>query len=42
MNRCFRAGAQDDILGIFVRKLAPPTIVADPDPNLPLSIVLVK
>jgi hypothetical protein len=29
-------------LGIFVEKLAPPLNPGDPDPNLPLSIVLVK
>jgi hypothetical protein len=42
MNRCVKAGAKDDILGIFVRKLAPPTVVSDPDPNLGFAIVLVK
>jgi hypothetical protein len=42
LNRCDPVGAQDDILGIFVEKLAPPLNPGDPDPNLPLSIVLVK
>ena len=42
LNRCDRPGAQDDILGIFVKSLRPPALVGDPDPNLPLAIVLVK
>jgi hypothetical protein len=42
LNRCDHPTGQDGILGIFVKKLAPPTYVGDPDPNLPLSIVLVK
>ena len=42
LNRCEHPTGQDDILGIFVKRLAPPTFVGDPDPNLPLSIVLVK
>jgi hypothetical protein len=42
LNRCDPVGAQDDILGIFVEKLAPPLNPGDPDPNLPLSIVLVR
>lgn len=42
LNRCDNPKGQDDILGIFVKKLAPPTAVSDPDPNLPLTIVLVK
>jgi|FLYL01.1.fsa_nt_gi Tfp pilus assembly protein PilX len=42
LNRCDKPGAKDDILGIFVKKVAPPVQVADPDPNLPLTIVLVK
>lgn len=42
LNRCDRPTGKDDILGIFVKSLSPPTVVADPDPNLPLSIVLVK
>jgi len=42
LNRCDKPNGQDDILGIFVEKLAPPLNPGDPDPNLPLSIVLVK
>ncbi len=42
MNRCDNAGAKDDILGVFVQTLAEPLNVGDPDPNLPLAIVLVK
>jgi len=42
LNRCEKPGSNDDILGIFVEKLAPPINVGDPDENLPLSIVLVK
>ncbi|GAG33161.1 unnamed protein product, partial [marine sediment metagenome] len=42
LNRCDKPSAHDDILGIFVQTLAPPIIVTDPDPSLPLSIVLVK
>ncbi len=42
MNRCDSAGAKDDILGVFVETLAEPLNVGDPDPNLPLAIVLVK
>jgi hypothetical protein len=42
LNRCDKPTGQDDILGIFVEKLAPPLNPGDPDPNLPLSIVLVR
>ncbi|HSP55515.1 MAG TPA: pilus assembly protein TadG-related protein [Dehalococcoidia bacterium] len=42
LNRCDHPTGQDDVLGIFVKKLAPPEQVSDPDPRLPLSIVLVK
>ncbi len=42
LNRCDSPNAKDDILGIFVQTLAPPENVGNPDPNLPLSIVLVK
>lgn len=42
LNRCVRPRSQDDILGIFLKSLAPPEDVGDPDENLPLSIVLVK
>jgi hypothetical protein len=42
LNRCDKPGSKDDILGIFVEKLAPPINVGDPAANLPLSIVLVK
>jgi len=43
MNECQSGGGgQDVILGVFVEKLAPPLNMGDPDPNLPLSIVLVK
>jgi hypothetical protein len=42
LNRCDHPKGQDDILGIFVKKLAPPEAVTNPDPNLPLTIVLVK
>jgi len=42
LNRCEHPTGNDDILGIFVEKLAPPLNPGDPDPNLPLSIVLVK
>ncbi|MEX2391333.1 MAG: pilus assembly protein TadG-related protein [Dehalococcoidia bacterium] len=42
LNQCDHPGAQDDILGIFIKSLAPPEDVGDPDENLPLSIVLVK
>jgi len=42
LNRCEHPTGNDDILGIFVEKLAPPINVGDPAANLPLSIVLVK
>jgi hypothetical protein len=42
LNQCDRPRAQDDILGIFLKSLAPPEDVGDPNENLPLSIVLVK
>jgi hypothetical protein len=42
LNQCVRPRAQDDILGIFVKSLAPPQEVGDPDENLPLTVVLVK
>lgn len=42
LNRCDNPNGQDDILGIFVKQLKAPLIVGDPDPNLGLSIVLVK
>lgn len=42
LNRCDKPGSKDDILGIFVEKLAPPLNVGNPDESLPLSIVLVK
>jgi len=42
LNRCRRPTGQDLILGVFVQTLAPSIDVSDPDPNLPLSIVLVK
>ena len=42
LNRCDKPGSKDDVLGIFVKKLEPPSNVSDPDPRLPLTIVLVK
>jgi len=42
LNRCEGAGAHDDILGVFVQTLAPPSDVGNPDPSLPMSVVLVK
>jgi hypothetical protein len=42
LNRCEHPTGHDDILGIFVKQLVPPLNPGDPDPNLPLSIVLVK
>lgn len=42
LNQCDHPRAHDDILGIFLKSLAPPEGVGDPDENLPLSIVLVK
>ncbi|MEK7247395.1 MAG: hypothetical protein AAB092_02875, partial [Chloroflexota bacterium] len=42
LNQCDRPRAHDDILGIFLKSIAPPEDVGDPDENLPLSIVLVK
>ncbi|HUF53036.1 MAG TPA: Tad domain-containing protein [Dehalococcoidia bacterium] len=42
LNQCHQPRAHDDILGIFIKSLAPPEAVGDPDENLPLSIVLVK
>ncbi len=42
LNRCVRPTGQDLILGVFVQTLQPSINVSDPDPNLPLAIVLVK
>jgi hypothetical protein len=42
LNRCAHPTGQDVILGVFVQTLQPPADVSDPDPNLPISIVLVK
>ena len=42
LNRCEHPTGNDDILGIFVECLVPPLNPGDPDPNLPLSIVLVR
>jgi Flp pilus assembly protein TadG len=42
LNRCDSPTGQDDILGIFVKTVTDPLNVGDPDPRLPLSIVLVK
>jgi hypothetical protein len=42
LNRCPQPTGQDAVLGIFVQTLQPPEDVSDPDPNLPISIVLVK
>jgi hypothetical protein len=42
LNRCPQPTGQDAVLGIFVQTLQPPELVSDPDPNLPISIVLVK
>ncbi len=42
LNRCEHVTGQYDVLGIFVKSLKPPEMVGDPDPNSPVSIVLVK
>ena len=42
LNRCEKPTGKDDVLGIFVKEIAAPIFVGDPDPNLPLAIVLVK
>jgi hypothetical protein len=42
LNTCDQPTGQDVILGIFVQTLQPPEDVSDPDPNLPISIILVK
>lgn len=42
LNRCDNPTGQTDILGVFVKELKAPLLVGDPDPNLGLSIVLVK
>jgi hypothetical protein len=42
LNRCRRVTGQYDVLGIFVKSLKPPENVGDPDPNSPVTIVLVK
>jgi hypothetical protein len=42
LNRCDKPTGREDILGIFVRRQAPPAAVGDPQPGLPIAIVLVK
>lgn len=42
LNKCDQPTGQDVILGVFVQTLKPPEQVSDPDPNLPISIILVK
>lgn len=42
LNKCDSPTGQDVILGVFVQTLKPPEQVSDPDPNLPISIILVK
>ena len=42
MNKCVQPNGQDEVIGIFVKEVAAPIFVGDPDPNLPLAIVLVK
>jgi hypothetical protein len=42
LNRCEQPTGQDDVLGIFVKEVAAPIFVGDPDSSLPLAIVLVK